>query len=239
MTAILKVDEAFGGYGAADEILKGISVEVSAGQIVTIIGPNGAGKSTFLKAVAGLLPLRQGRIVFEGADITGSTPLDSRRRAIGFVPQERNIFGTLTVRENLEISAYAEPASIRPRTATMFERYPMLAQSAGKLARNLSGGQKQILAMAMALMLEPRLLLLDEPTAGLSPKAAGELFATIREINAGGTTVLMVEQNALDALGISHLGYVLVSGRNSRRGQGMELANDPEIKRLFLGAIET
>ncbi|WP_291667105.1 ABC transporter ATP-binding protein [Bosea sp. (in: a-proteobacteria)] len=232
---LLAVDGVVAGYGAAEQILKGTSLTVAPGEIVSIIGPNGAGKSTLLKTIAGLVQARDGAIRLKGDDVTRENALGRARAGIGFVPQERNIFGAMTVAENLEISGFQEPGKVRERSEAMYARYPMLAEKRKALARTLSGGQRQILAMAMGLMNAPALLLLDEPTAGLSPKAADELFDAIVALNKGGLPILMVEQHALEALQISTRGYVLVSGRNSREGAGPALASDPEIRRLFLG----
>lgn len=232
---LLAVDGVVAGYGAAEQILKGTSLKVAPGEIVSIIGPNGAGKSTLLKTIAGLVQARDGTIKLKGGDVTRENALGRAKAGIGFVPQERNVFGAMTVAENLEISGFQEPGKVAERTEEMYARYPMLAEKRKALARTLSGGQRQILAMAMGLMNAPALLLLDEPTAGLSPKAADELFDAIVALNKGGLPILMVEQHALEALQISTRGYVLVSGRNSREGAGPALATDPEIRRLFLG----
>jgi branched-chain amino acid transport system ATP-binding protein len=233
--SVLLVDAITAGYGAAEEILKGTSMRVEADEIVTIIGPNGAGKSTFLKAVAGLVAPKAGTIRFAGSDVTASDAQGRARAGISFVPQERNVFGSLTVAENLEISGYLDPAGAPARTAALYDRYPMLAAKRRALARTLSGGQRQILAMAMGLMTDPKLMLLDEPTAGLSPKAADELFDVVVSLNRGGLPILMVEQHAVEALAISTRGYVLVAGRNSAEGPGPSLAADSAIRRLFLG----
>ena len=232
---ILVVDKIFGGYSTAEQILKGASMRVDAGEIVTIIGPNGAGKSTFLKAVAGLLPVSAGSIALSGQDATRENALGRARQGLSFVPQERNVFGPLTVAENLAISAFLHPARAKRQAEEMYARYPLLAARRRSLARTLSGGQRQILAVAMGLMTEPSLLLLDEPTAGLSPKAADELFQAVIALNEGGLPILMVEQHAVEALEISTRGYVLVAGRDSAEGRGPALASDPEIRRLFLG----
>ncbi|MCQ4160083.1 ABC transporter ATP-binding protein [Roseomonas sp. GC11] len=223
------------GYGAAEQILKGASLCVRPGEIVTIIGPNGAGKSTFLKAVAGLVRLSGGRITVAGQDVTARDATGRARAGLAFVPQEANVFGRLTVAENLSVSGFLDPAATARRVEEQYARYPMLAVKRRALARTLSGGQRQILAMAMGLMSAPSLILLDEPTAGLSPRAADELFEAVIALNRDGLPVLMVEQHAVEALEISHRGYVLVSGRNSAEGPGPALARDPEIRRLFLG----
>jgi branched-chain amino acid transport system ATP-binding protein len=236
MTALLDVDGVVGGYGAADEILKGVTVSLAASRMAAIVGPNGAGKSTLLKAIAGILKPKAGTIRLEGTPLTGLPPRGIAARGVAFVPQEANIFGTLTVRENLEMGGYLEPrAKVVARVDALFTRFPMLAEKRRRAARTLSGGQRQILAMAMALMVEPKLLLLDEPSAGLSPKAAEFLFDSIAAIHAEGTAILMVEQNALEALAIAEEGIVLVDGRVARTGEARALAADPEVRRLFLG----
>jgi branched-chain amino acid transport system ATP-binding protein len=233
--SVLVAENIVGGYGASEQILKGASVRVGVGEIVTIIGPNGAGKSTLLKAIAGLLEAREGRILFQDADVTAGGALDRARAGIAFVPQERNVFGTLSVAENLSISAFLAPNQAMARSQRIYDRYAMLAEKRKAQARTLSGGQRQILAMAMGLMSEPKLMLLDEPTAGLSPKAADELFDAVVALNRDGLPVLMVEQHAIEALNISTRGYVLVAGRTQIEGEGRALATDPDIRRLFLG----
>jgi len=233
---VLLAEDVVCGYGAADEILKGASLHVGPGELVAVIGPNGAGKSTLLKAVAGLLRLKSGSIRLDGERIDALPPRDRARRGIAFVPQEANIFPTLTVRENLEMGGFILPrAAVRGRIEGLLGRFPMLAQKRRQAARTLSGGQRQVLAMAMALMVEPRLLLLDEPSAGLSPLAAAALFDTIRAIHRQGVPVAMVEQNAHEALAIAGTGVVLVDGRAVRTGPAAALAADTEVRRLFLG----
>ncbi len=233
--SILAVEGVVGGYSAAEQILKGASLRVEAGEIVTVIGPNGAGKSTLLKAIAGLLAVTAGTVRLAGRDVTQEDALGRARRGLSFVPQERNVFGRLTVAENLSISAFLHPARAKRQVEAMYARYPLLGSRRRALARTLSGGQRQILAVAMGLMTEPSLLLLDEPTAGLSPKAADELFEAVLALNEAGMPILMVEQHAIEALQISTRGYVLVAGRESAEGAGPALAIDPEIRRLFLG----
>ena len=224
------------GYGAADEILKGATLSVGPGELVAIIGSNGAGKSTLLKAIAGLLRLKSGRIELAGGCIDALPPRDRARHGIAFVPQEANIFPTLSVWENLEMGGFIAPrAAVRGRIDGLLARFPMLADKRRQAARTLSGGQRQVLAMAMALMVEPRLLLLDEPSAGLSPLAAAALFETIGAIHAQGVSIAMVEQNAHEALAIADTGVVLVDGRVARTGPAVTLARDPEVRRLFLG----
>ncbi len=236
MTALLAVEDVVGGYGAADEILKGITVALAPRRMAAIVGPNGAGKSTLLKAVAGILKLKSGSISLEGVPLSGLPPRAIAAKGVAFVPQEANIFPSLTVRENLEMGGYLEPrARVAEAVERLFARFPILAEKRRRAARTLSGGQRQILAMAMALMVQPKLLLLDEPSAGLSPKAAEFLFDSIAAIHAEGTAILMVEQNALEALAIAEEGIVLVDGRVARTGDAKALAADPEVRRLFLG----
>jgi len=224
------------GYGAHDEILKGVDLTVAKGEIVVIIGPNGAGKSTFLKTVAGLIRPRAGSISFAGQEIGGQRPREVARQGIAFVPQEANTFPTMDVRENLEVAGWLDRGPWRARAAENERRFPILRQKRRAAASNLSGGQRQSLAMAMGLMVRPSLLLLDEPSAGLSPKAADELFNSIAAIRDEGMTILMVEQNAAEALRIADRAYLLVDGRNAREGFAAALAADPDIRRLFLGA---
>lgn len=235
--SLLEVSELRGGYAAADEIVRGAALTVQPGEIVALIGPNGAGKSTLLKLVAGLLRPRAGRVRFKDRDIAGLAAPDISRLGLSFVPQERNVFGTMTVAENLEMGGFLDRAETRRRMDELYARFPMLADKRRAAARTLSGGQRQILAMAMALMNAPALLLLDEPTAGLSPRAAEELFATIVGLNRGGVAILMVEQNALEALAVSARAYVLVQGRDEREGRAAELAEDPRVRDLFLGGV--
>jgi branched-chain amino acid transport system ATP-binding protein len=233
---LLSAEDVVAGYGPADEILKGVSLHVEPAEIVSVIGPNGAGKSTLLKVIAGLLTPHRGRVTFNERPIHGLKPRAVSALGVAFVPQEQNIFPTMTVRENLEIGGYLEPGRARPRIDAIFERFPALAEKRRHAARTLSGGQRQILAMAMALMVEPTVLLLDEPSAGLAPLAAERLFETIADIHRGGVAIVMVEQNALQALSIAQRGYILVDGRNSRSGPAALLAADPDVRRVFLGA---
>jgi branched-chain amino acid transport system ATP-binding protein/neutral amino acid transport system ATP-binding protein len=232
---LLTVTGLRGGYAAADEIVRGAALRVEEGEIVALIGPNGAGKSTLLKLVAGLLRPRAGGVRFRDRDIAGLSAPDISRLGLSFVPQERNVFGTMTVAENLEMGGFLDPAGTRRRMDELYQRFAMLSDKRRAAARTLSGGQRQILAMAMALMNAPALLLLDEPTAGLSPRAAEELFATIVDLNRGGVAILMVEQNALEALAVSARAYVLVQGRAEREGEAGDLASDPTVRDLFLG----
>ncbi|HTW68867.1 MAG TPA: ABC transporter ATP-binding protein [Acetobacteraceae bacterium] len=233
--SLLAARDIVAGYGRGDEILKGVSLTVDEGEIVAIIGPNGAGKSTLLKTIAGLLRPARGTIRLRDAPIHGLSPREIVRRGVAFVPQEANVFPTLSVRENLEMGGFIEPAHVAARLDAAFVRFPMLAEKRHRAARTLSGGQRQVLAMAMALMVQPMLLLLDEPSAGLSPIAAEDLFATIRTINGEGIAIAMVEQNAAEALAIAHRATILVDGRNNRDGDAAAMRADPEIRRTFLG----
>ncbi len=232
---VLDAEGVVSGYGASDMVVKGVSMQVRAGEIVSIIGPNGAGKSTFLKAVAGILAVREGSVKVAGEEVAGLPPRAIAARGLAFVPQEANIFPSMSVRENLEMGGYVDRKATGPRIDAIFARFPELAAKRRKAARTLSGGQRQILAMAMALMVQPKLLLVDEPSAGLSPVAAERLFETIVAINRDGVSILMVEQNALESLSISHRAYVLVDGRTAVAGEAKALAADAEVRRLFLG----
>ncbi len=234
MTALLTVRDLHGGYGGAD-ILKGVDLELEAGAIGVIAGPNGAGKSTLLKAIFGLITITGGRIFLEDVDITGRAPERLVRAGLSFVPQERNVFPSLTVRENLEMGAFIRRDDITPLIERVFEIFPPLKVKAGQPAGELSGGQRQMVAMGRALMTEPRLLLLDEPTAGLSPKFMDEIFAQVKAVNAAGVTVLMVEQHARQALEIADVGFILAGGRNRHTGPAQALLADPEVARSFLG----
>ncbi len=223
------------GYSTADHILKGVDFGVAPGEIVCVIGPNGAGKSTLLKAVAGLLAPSAGSITLLDRPVAGLPPPELARRGVAYVPQEHNVFPTMTVRENLEIGGYVDPRQVPRRMEEAMARFPVLGRKRKQAARTLSGGERQLLAMGMALMVAPVLLLLDEPSAGLSPKAAQELFAEIKAINSGGVAVALVEQNAMEALAIADRAYVLVDGRTAASGVASTLAADPEIRRVFLG----
>src|SRR5262245_43238171 len=233
--SLLEIIGLRGGYAAADEIVKGADLKVDAGEIVALIGPNGAGKSTLLKLIAGLLRPSGGSVRLKEQEIAGLGAPAISRRGLSFVPQERNVFGTMSVAENLEMGGFIDGTHARKRMSELYERFPMLAEKRRAAARTLSGGQRQILAMAIALMNAPDLLLLDEPTAGLSPLAAEELFGTIVALNEAGVAILMVEQNALEALAVSSRAYVLVQGRSEREGRAAELAADPTVRDLFLG----
>lgn len=223
-----------GGYGDAD-ILHGVSLRVEPGEIVVIVGPNGAGKSTALKAVFGLVKVRGGRIVLGGQDLTGKRPDQIVRAGISFVPQTENVFPTLTVEENLEMGAYLRNDDIAPQKARVFGLFPPLLEKRRQPAGTLSGGQRQMVAMGRALMLDPELLLVDEPTAGLSPLFMDQIFSILKAINHTGVAILMVEQNARQALAIADRGYVLATGQNRHEGTGRELLDDPAVAEMFLG----
>jgi len=232
---MLAVTNVVAGYGAHDEVLKGVGITVAERELVVLIGPNGAGKSTLLKSIAGFLKPREGAITFEGRPIGGLRPREITRQGIAFVPQEANVFPSLSVEANLEMGGYVDRRATKERIKDAFGRFPVLAERRAQEARTLSGGQRQMLAMAMALMAAPRLMLLDEPSAGLSPAAAQELFALIKGLHAGGMTIIMVEQNALDALEIADRGYLLVDGGNARAGRASALAADADVRHAFLG----
>jgi len=232
---LLSVEGVVAGYGDADEILKGVDLTLDAGEIVSVIGPNGAGKSTLLKVIAGLLAPHQGSVRLRGESIGGRPPRAISALGLAFVPQEQNVFPSMTVRENLEMGGFLDPAGSRVRIEAIFSRFPVLAEKRRQAARTLSGGQRQVLAMAMALMVEPAVLLLDEPSAGLAPRAAEQLFETIAAIHADGVAIAMVEQNAREALRLAHRGYILVDGRNSLSGPAADLALNPDVRRIFLG----
>jgi len=234
--ALLEVDDIHAGYGKL-EILRGVSLRVESGQVVSIIGPNGAGKSTVFKTLFGLLPVRQGRVRFDGEDVTNRTPADLLRRGMTYVPQGRNVFPLMTVDENLRLGAYIRPRSteLEREVDRVYETFPMLRDARGKRAAELSGGQQQMLEMGRALLLRPRLMLLDEPTLGLAPLVFREIFRIIGDLRRAGQTILMVEQNASKALEISDYAYVLELGRNRFDGSGEAIRSDERIRRLYLG----
>jgi branched-chain amino acid transport system ATP-binding protein/neutral amino acid transport system ATP-binding protein len=235
MSALLAVEGLVAGYSPTDEILKGVDLRVDAGEIVSIIGPNGAGKSTLLKVVAGILRPHRGRVRLRDAAIEGRPAREITALGVAFVPQEQNVFPSMTVRENLEMGGYVDARAARRKIDEIFVRFPALADKRRHAARTLSGGQRQMLALAMALMVAPILLLLDEPSAGLAPRAAEQLFDTVTAVNRDGVAIVMVEQNALEALAIARRGYILVDGRNSKSGPAADLARDPDVRRIFLG----
>lgn len=232
--SLLQVDSIHGGYGGED-ILKGVSMQVAAGEIVVIIGPNGAGKSTAMKAVFGLVQLHQGQVVFNSHSITRLRTDQIVPLGISYVPQEKNVFPNLSVHENLEMGAFLLSGDLRERYERVYELFPPLKEKRRQPAGALSGGQRQMVAMGRALMLDPRLLLLDEPTAGLSPRFVELIFECIRDINQQGVSILMVEQNARAALALAHRGYVLVMGRNRTEDTGAALLANREVAEMFLG----
>jgi ABC-type branched-subunit amino acid transport system ATPase component len=231
---LLRLDALTTGYGQM-EILHGVSIEVRPGELVAVIGPNGSGKSTMLKAAAGLLRAWSGSIRFGERDITALSPRQRLLAGIGYVPQSRNIFSNMTVLENLDVGALLFPAGRQARLARVFSIFPALADLRSRSAGKLSGGQQQMVAVGRALMSDPAVLLLDEPTAGLSPKVVDELFATIRRIADHGVSALIVEQNALKALAAADRAYVLANGQNRMEGQAQALAGDEAVRRLYLG----
>ena len=225
-----------GGYGDGPDIINSCSINVDKGEIVAILGPNGAGKSTAMKAMLGLLNLKSGSVVIEDQDISKFSPQERVQRGISFVPQTKNVFSELTVRENLEIGGFLRKDDIDIVINQIYELFPILAEKRDQVVGQLSGGQRQQVALGRALMIQPSVLMLDEPTSGVSPIVMDELFEHIVKVKKTGVAIIMVEQNAKQALSISDRGYVLVTGENKFEGSGKELLNDPEVRRSFLGA---
>jgi branched-chain amino acid transport system ATP-binding protein len=232
--SFLVIDRLSAGYGQMG-ILSEVDLELDEGEIGVIVGPNGAGKSTLLKAMFGLVNITAGSIRLDGEDITGLAPEKLASRRIAFVPQEYNIFPTLSVNENLEMGAYSRRDDFSATLEHIYTIFPPLKDKRDQVAGELSGGQRQMVAVGRALMIEPRLLLLDEPTAGLSPMFMSEIFDRVLAINATGVTIVMVEQNAKQALAIAHRGFVLANGMNSYTDTGANLLANPEVARSFLG----
>ena len=232
--ALLTVEDLVSGYVPEVDILRGMNFAVREGEIVTVIGPNGAGKSTLIKSIFGLLPPRRGRVVLRGEDLTGLLPHTITRRGMSYVPQLDNIFQSLTVEENLEMGAL-DPSKAKDGMARVYELFPRLGERRGQTAGTMSGGERQLLAMGRALMPDPEVLLLDEPSAGLAPAFVEAIFEKVEEINRSGVTIVMVEQNARRALGMSSRGYVLDLGQNRFEGPGKELLEDPKVAELYLG----
>jgi len=223
-----------GGYGGAD-IISSCTIDVNRGEIVAILGPNGAGKSTAMKAMLGLLNLKSGKVSIDGKDISKLTPQDRVKEGISFVPQTRNVFTGLSVQENLEMGAYLREERIEEIINEIYELFPALKEKKSQIVGELSGGQRQQVALGRALMIKPSVLMLDEPTAGVSPIVMDELFDHILKVKKTNVAIIMVEQNAKQALSIADRGYVLVTGENKFSGTGKELLNDPEVRRSFLG----
>lgn len=232
--SFLSGENMVGGYGGAD-ILKGCSIDVNEGEIVVIVGPNGAGKSTAMRALLGMLDLKQGAVQFRGKDISSLSPQDRIAEGIAFVPQTSNVFTSMTVFENLEMGAFLRNDDISETLEQIYELFPILAEKKDQLAGELSGGQRQQVAVGRALMSQPAVLMLDEPTAGVSPIVMDELFDRILEVRQTGVAILMVEQNARQALDIADRGFVLVIGENRHTDTGAALLADPEVRRSFLG----
>ena len=224
-----------GGYGNGPDIISSCSVNVNQGEIVSILGPNGAGKSTAMKAMLGLLNLKSGKIIINGRDISHLNPQDRVKQGIAFVPQTRNVFAGLSVEEYLEMGAFLRDENLQKIIVEVYELFPILKEKKSQLVGELSGGQRQQVALGRALMIKPSVLMLDEPTAGVSPIVMDELFDHIVKVKRTNVAILMVEQNAKQALSISDRGYVLVTGENRYSGTGKELLDDPRVRSSFLG----
>ncbi|MGJ3253674.1 MAG: ABC transporter ATP-binding protein [Elainellaceae cyanobacterium] len=233
---ILEVKDVYAGYIKDLDILQGINFIVFPGELVAVIGPNGAGKSTLAKAIFGLLIPRTGKIYFKGDDITGLRSNQIVQHGMCYVPQIANVFPSLTVEENLEMGAFIESAPLKPLKQQIYDMFPVLEERRRQRAGTLSGGERQMVAMGRALMLKPALLLLDEPSAALSPLLTNTTLERIKQINQTGTAIVLVEQNARKALAMADRGYVLDSGRDRFEGPGKELLNDPKVSELYLGA---
>ena len=224
------------GYGNGPNIISSCSINGNRGEVVAILGPNGAGKSTAMKVMLGLLNLKSGAVYIDGKDISNLSPQDSVKQGISFVPQTRNVFAELTVKENLEVGAFLRNDDVNKVIDEIYELFPILKEKREQIVGELSGGQRQQVALGRALMIQPSVLMLDEPTAGVSPIVMDELFQHILKVKKKNVAIIMVEQNAKQALQISDRGYVLVTGENKFEGSGNELLEDPEVRRSFLGA---
>tara|TARA_B100000941_G_C28433032_1_gene515322 strand:- start:162 stop:869 length:708 start_codon:yes stop_codon:yes gene_type:complete len=234
--AFFEGNKMTGGYGDGPDIINSCTINVNKGEIVAILGPNGAGKSTAMKAMLGLLNLKSGNVLIEGQDISKLSPQERVKKGISFVPQTRNVFAELTVRENLEVGAFLREDDVLKVIEEIYDLFPILRDKKDQVVGQLSGGQRQQVALGRALMIRPSVLMLDEPTAGVSPIVMDELFEHIIKVKKTDVAIIMVEQNAKQALSISDRGYVLVTGENKFEGSGKELLNDPEVRRSFLGA---
>lgn len=232
---VLETHEVITGYGEVN-ILHGVSIRLHEGEMVAVIGPNGAGKSTLLRAIFGLLPLRGGGITLKGHDVSNEQPDKLVQKGLSYVPQVDNVFPSLTILENLQMGAFVSKGGIKERVEEVFKLFPDLAGRRGEVAGKLSGGQRQMLALARALMLDPDVLLLDEPSASLSPKMVETIFERIKAINEAGAGILLVEQNAREALSVCDRGYVLAMGVNRIEGEAKGLLENEEVGRLYLGA---
>ena len=234
MTKFLSCTNMTGGYGGED-IIHGCDIEVDKNQIVVIVGPNGAGKSTAMKAMLGMISLKEGSLILDGSDISKLTPQDRVAAGIAFVPQTMNIFSELTVEENLEMGAFLRENNVKETIEEIYNLFPAMKDKRNQLAGELSGGQRQQVAVSRALMTRPKVLMLDEPTAGVSPIVMKEIFERIITIKNSGVAIVIVEQNAKQALNIADFGYVLVGGENKFSGEGQELLNNQEVRKSFLG----
>jgi neutral amino acid transport system ATP-binding protein len=233
---VLEIDGLVAGYSPEVDILKGVSITVSNGEIVTVVGPNGAGKSTLMKSAFGLVKAKAGRVVLRGQTINDKRPNEIARLGMGYVPQRENVFESMTVIENLELGALARPGTqVGARIEELLALFPRLGERRRQVVGTMSGGERQMVAMARALMPKPDMLLLDEPSAGLAPLFVDTMFEQVEVINRASVTILMVEQNARRALELSHRGYVLDLGRNQFEGKGADLLNDPRLAELYLG----
>ncbi len=235
--SILYAEELIAGYLPGVDILNGANIHVRKGELVGIIGPNGAGKSTLIKAMFGLVNIRSGKVVLRESEITGLTAHELVDKGVGYVPQTKNVFPSLTIEENLEMGVYLKPSLYKERYEFVAGLFPKLADRRKQRAGSLSGGERQMVAMGRALMMDPSVLFLDEPSAGLSPANQGVVFHRVKQINDAGVTIVMVEQNAQQCLKICDRGYVLDQGRDAYTGTGPELLHDPKVIELYLGTL--